>query len=143
MKIRPHAQVIITKNGKLFCLQGKDGVRNEVFYRTPGGGIDFGEYAKDAIAREMLEEFNASIINIKQIGIDENIFVYEGKAGHEITFLFTADFVDNSMHEDKFYRILDSESGDGARWEPIDLFLSGERALYPSSVLTYLTQNTD
>ena len=64
MNIRPHTQVIITKNGKLFCCTGYDSVKKEKFYRTPGGGIDFGEAAFDAIKREMKEEFAAELINL-------------------------------------------------------------------------------
>ena len=141
MKIRPHAQVIITRNNKLFCVEGKDKNKGEVFYRTPGGGIDFGEYAKDAVAREMLEEFNTKLVSVEYIGIDENIFAYEGSPGHEITFLFTADFEDESMYEDKFYPILDGEPEDGAKWEPIQSFLSGEKTLYPHKVLTHLQKH--
>jgi ADP-ribose pyrophosphatase YjhB (NUDIX family) len=138
MKIRPHAQVIITHRGKLFCAKGYDNVKQEDFYRTVGGGIDFGELAADAIAREMQEEFAADLINLSQIGIDENIFTYIGNPGHEIIFVFTADFKDDSMYEDKIYPILDSPDVPGAAWYPIDKFVSGERTLYPNAVLKFL-----
>jgi len=138
MKIRPHAQVIITHQGKLFCTKSHDSVKQEDFYRTVGGGIDFGELAADAIAREMQEEFAADLVNLNQIGVDENIFTYAGNPGHEIIFIFTADFKDDSMYEDKTYPILDSPSVPGATWHSIEKFVSGERILYPKAVLEFL-----
>lgn len=138
MNIRPHAQVIIIKEGKLFCAPGYDATQKEEFYRTVGGGIDFGELAVDAIHREIQEEFATELINVQQVQVSENIFLYNNTPGHEIVFIFTADFKDDAMYQDKIYPILDSPSALGARWCLIDDFLQGKKILYPKAVLDYL-----
>lgn len=138
MNIRPHVQVIITNQGKLFCPQSHDSIKQEDFYRTVGGGIDFGETAREAIIREMKEEFDAELTNLEFVCVQENIFTSNGNPGHEIIFLFTADFKDKSMYEDKNYPILDNPTSPPAAWYPIDKFVSGERILYPSDALSYL-----
>lgn len=138
MNIRPHVQVVIVRDRKLFCAPGYDPVKKEEFYRTVGGGIDFGELAVDAIKREVREEFNAELVNLKQIDITENIFIHMGKQGHEIIFLYSAEFKDSSMYEDKVYPILDNPEVPGAGWCSIDLFMNDEKTLYPEAVLNYL-----
>lgn len=141
MNIRPHAQVIITKNRKIFCCPFFDSAKNQDFYRTVGGGIHFGELAIDAISREIHEEFNTELINLKQIEVAENIFIHMGKPGHEIIFIFTADFKDSSMYEEKNYPILDNPHAPGASWYSIDDFINGEKVLYPKAVLDFLSLN--
>ena len=46
-------------------------------------GIEHGEYAIDAIRREMREEIGAELDNIVLLGTLENIFTFAGTAGHE------------------------------------------------------------
>jgi|AntAceMinimDraft_13_1070369.scaffolds.fasta_scaffold22966_2 ADP-ribose pyrophosphatase YjhB (NUDIX family) len=141
MNIRPHAQVIVIRDKKIFCCSGYDSIKKEYFYRTVGGGIDFAELAIDAIKREMQEEFAADLVNLQQVGITENIFTHMGNQGHEIVFIFTADFEDDSMYEDKIYPILDNLDAPGAEWHPVEDFISGNNVLYPKAVLDFLKSN--
>ncbi len=68
-------------------------------YRIPGGHIEFGEKSYDAVIREIKEELNTDITDVTLNSIEENIFVYEGKPGHEITFIYDAIFADRSFYE--------------------------------------------
>lgn len=97
MNIRPSALGIIKKDGYVLASKHLDNVINQEFCRLFGGGIEFGEKSKDALKREFLEELGAVTINEKFLCVVENIFVYNGEQGHEITFLYEVDF------EDKIY----------------------------------------
>lgn len=39
--IRPLAVAVIRYQGKILAVRGVDHVKNEVFFRLPGGGIEF------------------------------------------------------------------------------------------------------
>ena len=55
-EIRPIALGLAIKNNKLLVSEGFDKVKNEIFYRCLGGGIEFLEKGKEALKREFLEE---------------------------------------------------------------------------------------
>ena len=99
--IRPLVVAVIKKEDKILVMPGYDKVKNEHFYRLPGGGIEFGETSEDALKREFREEIGAEIKIIKQIGISENIFIYEGKKGHEIVIAYEAELEEEYMLKSK------------------------------------------
>ena len=76
---RPDGRVLVER-----CHDRHDG---ETFYRAMGGGVEFGEYAAAALAREFMEELGLPITVGARRAVVENIFVYEGAAGHEIVFI--------------------------------------------------------
>lgn len=47
---------------------------NELFYRFPGGSIEFGETAKEAIIRELMEEYDLKIDVQELAVVNEHIF---------------------------------------------------------------------
>jgi ADP-ribose pyrophosphatase YjhB (NUDIX family) len=59
----------------------------ESFYRFPGGGIEFGESASEAIKRELIEEFDLQISVGDLACINESIVEYEGKRRHDCTLI--------------------------------------------------------
>ena len=50
------------KENKILVSEGNDKVKNETFYRSIGGGIEFLENSKDALKREFKKELNIEII---------------------------------------------------------------------------------
>ena len=66
--------VIVNSENKFFLsLRGKE-VRNEAGkWEFPGGGVDFGEKLKDAIVREVREEYGVEIEIIDLLDIDDHI----------------------------------------------------------------------
>ncbi len=115
-RIRPIAGAIIKNGNKIFVGTGFNEVKKEKFYRLMGGGIKFRETALQALKREFREEFAAELINIKLLKIVENIFVFNGSHGHEIAYIYEADFKDKKMYEDKKYSVLDRTSAGFAEW---------------------------
>lgn len=119
-KIRAIALVIIKHNNKTLVSPGYDKVKDNHFYRLIGGGIEFGETAIEALNREVKEELDTELINCKLLDISENIFTYNEFKGHEICFVFEADFKNNSFYERNEFQILDSDIDNKAIWAEIN-----------------------
>jgi len=49
--------------------------------------------------REIKEEIGLEVENLHLVGVLENIFVCEGQQGHEVVFVYDAEFVDKSLYE--------------------------------------------
>lgn len=101
--INPHADphkrprtlaIALIKNskGELLLHKGYDKKKDQYFYRPMGGGVDFGETAAAALAREFEEEIGKEIIVGCLVEVVENLFNFEGKTGHEVVFLYEAEF---------------------------------------------------
>jgi 8-oxo-dGTP pyrophosphatase MutT (NUDIX family) len=138
-RIRALALCVVRRDGKLLVLEGYDPTKRQTFYRLLGGGIEFGEYGRQAAAREMREELGAEMIDLRYVGTIENIFIYDGQPGHEIALIFEGAFVDLSLygrgemvgHEDDGtpFKVL---------WKPLSDFGDGHAPLYPEGLLELL-----
>jgi ADP-ribose pyrophosphatase YjhB (NUDIX family) len=133
-RIRPIAVAIIQRGNKIFAGGGYDESKQQQFYRLMGGGIKFRETALKALKREFREEFGTELANIKLLGIKENIFTFNGQYGHEIAYIFSADFQDEKMYEDKNYPVLDRVSAGYAQWLEYD----DDLLVYPQGVEEYI-----
>lgn len=135
--IRPNALAIIKNKGRVLASKGVNESSGKVFFRVLGGGIDFGELAVDALKREFKEELNATIINEELLCTVENLFEYNGEQGHEITFLYQADFQEEHLYDEVSMPILDNSAAT-AEWVPISEVLSGAVILYPTEATQFL-----
>ncbi|OIO52808.1 MAG: hypothetical protein AUJ11_00300 [Parcubacteria group bacterium CG1_02_44_65] len=131
-KIRPIALLVVIKNNKILVINTHDFKKNEDFYRLVGGGIDFGETGIEALKREVKEEINAEIKNIKYLGLIENIFNYEGKEMHEIALVYKAEFKDKEIYGKKEIKILDSRKPQKAYW--LDKKIVFKAKFYPEGL---------
>jgi ADP-ribose pyrophosphatase YjhB (NUDIX family) len=57
--------LLIEHKGKLLLNKGQDSVKKETFYRFVGGSVKFGETTEKALRREIREELNSEIENLK------------------------------------------------------------------------------
>lgn len=142
--IRPIAIALIIREGYILVAQSTGRVDGVVFYRPPGGGIEYGEYAEVALRRELCEELDAELLNVRYLGTIENIFTIGGNVGHELVRLYTAELADPALYDFSLYqRILDGAPGDDETicWQPLTRFRAGDAPLYPDGLLEYLDQH--
>jgi 8-oxo-dGTP pyrophosphatase MutT (NUDIX family) len=141
LAIRPITLAVIRRADDLLVFEGRDESKGETFYRPLGGGIDFGEPAADALRREFREELGAELTNVSLRCVLENIFTAFGRQGHEVVFLFDAEFADRSWYErDELGTIIDEGSPVSRR--PLREFVRGEAILYPSGLAGVLEPAT-
>lgn len=78
------ARAVVEENGKFLLCRGK-GNENWFF---PGGHIEEGESAPEALMREIQEELGEESEVKRFLGASENKFRYNGSATHEINLIF-------------------------------------------------------
>lgn len=136
--IRVLALGLITHNTRIFVSEGYDPKKQEKFYRSLGGGVEFGEYSAQALEREFQEEIQAELKNIRYLGCFENIFVFNGSPGHEIVQLYGCDFVDPKFYEHDSFKFYEGKHEKLAMWVECEEFLSGKSTLYPLGIEKFL-----
>lgn len=133
---KPHGGY--AKGDRIFISEGYDPVKQETFYRALGGGVDFGETSEIALKREFQEEIQAELTNIRYLGCLENIFVFNGKPGHEIIQLYQCDFADPKFYQMEEIPFAEGDRKKTALWVDINRFKSGELRLVPEQFFDYL-----
>jgi ADP-ribose pyrophosphatase YjhB (NUDIX family) len=137
--IQTKAMCLLQNKGRVLCIKYFDAVKKTPFYRVLGGGVEVGELASVALAREFQEELGANIQNVELLDVLENIFVHEGALGHEIVFLYKADFEDGQFYAKDVLPVNENGVSMEAHWLPVSSFL-GENAppLYPKGVWDFI-----
>ncbi|MDD4557087.1 MAG: NUDIX domain-containing protein [Alphaproteobacteria bacterium] len=134
-KLRPIAVALLKCGSKLLAMKGYDKVKDEVFYRLLGGGIEFGETSAETIKREFMEELGLDVEVQERLDVEENLFTFEGKLGHEIVFLYNAKFKDEALYEKTDFEFLE----EGATIETVGwVEISDDVLIYPEIVKKYL-----
>ncbi|MFA6194247.1 MAG: NUDIX hydrolase [Patescibacteria group bacterium] len=134
--IRGLSIAIIKNNGRILVSPGHDKIKDERFFRLIGGGIEFGENSLEALKREMKEELNTELINYKLVATLENIFTFNGEPGHEICFIYEADFKDPANYKIEEFMILDNKEGGRAIW--LDIDGTKDKNIFPDGVANFL-----
>jgi ADP-ribose pyrophosphatase YjhB (NUDIX family) len=134
---RPLVLCLFSNNGRILAAKGTDSIKNTEFYRPLGGMIEFGERSTDALKREILEETNQEITNLKYITTVENIFTYEGKAGHEIVMVYDAEFTDESLYYREYIDVTEGDIWCKSYWLSINDCKAGKIILYPEGILDH------
>lgn len=143
-RIRPLAICVFRHNNCILVAEGYDSVKDEYFYRPLGGGIEFGETSLETICRELMEEINAEVDrqSLKYLGTVENIFHFNGLAGHEIVMIYDGVLKDPGLYEQTL--ILGKE-GNGedvqAVWKSVNEFREGKSILYPTGLIEILVES--
>lgn len=135
-KIRPLAICVFRHNNCILVAEGYDPVKNQHFYRPLGGGIEFGEYSEQTIHRELKEEIDAEVSELKYLGTVENVYVFNGTPGHEIIQIYDGVLKDAELYElpEIIGREMDIDTTFRAVWKPIDEFGAGKSILFPTGL---------
>jgi 8-oxo-dGTP pyrophosphatase MutT (NUDIX family) len=137
--IRPIALCVFHNNNRILVFEGYDEVKDEIFYRPLGGGIEFGEKGEDAVRRELKEEINVDVTDLTYLGILENIYTFNGGSYHEVVLVYNGALVEVGLYEQAM--ILGKEAnGDDIRamWKELNEFKEGKSILYPPGLLEML-----
>lgn len=137
--IRPIAICVIRNRNRILVFEAHDHVKHQTFYRPLGGGINFGEHAADAVARELREELGAAISAPKYLATLENIFTLNGQPRHELVWIYEASLLDAALyHEERLVAREEDGNTSPVSWMPIEDFRTGRAILYPDGLLDLL-----
>ncbi|PGK33874.1 DNA mismatch repair protein MutT [Bacillus anthracis] len=107
----------------------------ETFYRFPGGSIEFGETAKEAIMRELMEEYDWKIDVQELAVVNEYIFEWNNEKGHHCTLIHwgtVKERVINEIRHKEYEDII-------LIWKSIEGLK--EKPTYPEGIVSYLEEN--
>jgi ADP-ribose pyrophosphatase YjhB (NUDIX family) len=132
---------IVRNKDRILVEHGFDPVKVQHFYRPPGGAIEFGERAVDAVTREFKEELDADLGDLYLRGVLENLFEFDGATGHEIVFVFEGRFLDDHLNDMAELTIREPPSAGLATWITLDEVAAGSRPLYPDGLVELLAES--
>jgi 8-oxo-dGTP pyrophosphatase MutT (NUDIX family) len=138
--IRPVSLCLLVHNNKVLLQEFKH--LDSYILRPPGGGIDFGEYAVEAVRREIMEEVGSPITEPQLIQILEHPrkFVKLNDQRHEIIFLYQARLLREELHDYEVVPLDDNGHPGRAYWFSTEQLLTEtERILEPPMLLDILT----
>jgi len=137
-QIRSIAICVCRHGDHILVAEGHDSRKGETFYRPLGGTIEFGERGDETVRRELSEEISAELVEIRYLGLLENIFTYEGQRGHEIVLVYDARLSDPRFYQEE--SIQGDELGNPfkAVWKRLEEFGPGKPPVYPEGLLALL-----
>lgn len=91
-RIRFRAAAVLLRDGAVLLHR----MEGDSFWALPGGKVEPGESAADALARELFEELAAGIVVGPLICVAENFFVHKAVAEHEVGLIFSAQAMPDS-----------------------------------------------
>ncbi len=133
-RVRAIVVGVVTFEGHLLAEEYPASERHPGFLRLPGGGIEFGETAREALEREFLEELGAAIDDADALGVTENVFSGHGRRGHEIVHAFRVRSVAlEALPIGERLPVLDSDTTVG--WYSLDAIRDGGLPLFPPGIV--------
>lgn len=133
-KIRVIAICVFRNGDRILAAEYYDAVTKKVFRRPLGGTVEFGERSDASMIREIREEINAEVTDLRYLGTLENIFVYEGQKGHEIVQVYDAHFVDENMYNKEIIQGIEQAAPLRAVWVNWETVGPDAPPLYPSTL---------
>jgi len=137
--IRAKSVCIFRHDGKVLLAESFDPAKNEKYLSPVGGGIDFGEKSAEAAIREVKEELGAEADKLKLLGVIENLFIFNSQEGHEIVFIYEAEFKDHSIYQKNLLPGIETNGHTfEARWYDLSIIKDSEIPIYPKGIIEML-----
>jgi ADP-ribose pyrophosphatase YjhB (NUDIX family) len=136
--VRALAIGVVRRGSEILVVAVQDDAGLTRGWRPPGGTIEFGERAADALRREMVEEIGQSVAQPAPLAVLESFYEHHGAAGHEIVFVFEATFEDDGAYARERFEFADGDVMCRAEWIDVDRFRTGELKLLPRGLLDRL-----
>jgi 8-oxo-dGTP pyrophosphatase MutT (NUDIX family) len=134
-RIRVIAICLVRRGESILVFEGFDANDGGHYYRPLGGGVEPGERAAGAVARELREELGCGVRDLRQRGVIENIFTLDGVPKHEIVFVFEGELTDPSIYARE---VIETCEHDGSTlrvvWRSIASF-DAEHRLVPDGLI--------
>jgi ADP-ribose pyrophosphatase YjhB (NUDIX family) len=113
--------VILSADGSRHAVwRGTDATKTpKDFHRLLGGHIEFGEHAVDTVVREISEELGATLVDATLLGVLENVFSFEGRAGHEIVFVYGGRLAEDEVIPATGGVFFDNGQPIDVEWRPV------------------------
>lgn len=125
------------RGNEVLVLEGYDAIKEEIFYRFPGGGVEFWEKSIEALKREFAEELKAEILYAEYLCKIENLFTFEGEKKHEILLIYEVQLSNDFYEKDEFILVENGAIGK-VFWIDKKVFLNGSKKIYPEEIKEYL-----
>lgn len=134
------ALAIIKRNNEVLAIKLSAQKDGKTYYRIVGGTIEFQEKSEDAVRREIREELNSELENLKLLTVHENFFNKQTlgrpeEPFHQIEFIYTADLANKNLYEQEQISVKEPGVTFIAEWIPIEKINNGEILMFPE--ITY------
>lgn len=137
--VRGKVIALLKRNNQLLVAEVLDDAGKLKGYCPLGGGINFGEFAENAIRREMLEELGCSIHLQGAPIVFENLYEHHGSKGHEIIFAFPLSVDKLEIYAQNRFEITEERgSKHFVEWIDIEAFKTGSKLLFPEQLKNHL-----
>ena len=140
-RVRAIAICVFRYGDRILVAEGFDEVKNQKFYRPLGGTIEFGEYSNETVRRELMEEIQAEVSDLRYLGTLENIFTFNGENGHEIVFVYDGKFTDKTLYERELLQADEQGQSFKAVWVDLREIGPGSSPLYPTGLAELLLES--
>ncbi len=134
--IRFRAAALFLFKGKVLVHKILNRSSGELWFIPPGGGVEYGESSIDALKREIQEELGWETKEHRFINSFESFHLINGIEEHEISFMYFATPVDESVYEiDEFLVVEANGSKQRFRWQTMESLAKPGSLLYPEGLL--------
>ena len=96
LEIRQAALCLIRHGNAFPVAEIQDPQSGLVLHRPPGGGIEEGETAEQAVRRELHEELSITLTAILEVGTVDHIWFWKGREVRERAWLYLATSSDDA-----------------------------------------------
>jgi ADP-ribose pyrophosphatase YjhB (NUDIX family) len=138
--IRVIAICVFRDGNRILIAEGVDDVNRSRFARPLGGAVEEGETSRQAVVREIREELGQNVIELRLLGVLENIFEHRGRPAHEVVFVYDGRLEDASLYDVPEIPMCEAGWSSQAKWRGLDSSDS-DCPLVPEGLLALLTQH--